>query len=1680
MVWVFLGIGVLFFLLVLFVRSERGQDIIVTKATQYLSKKTETVVSIDKLFITFSGKIDLQGLYVEDQKKDTLVYSKELQAAIPIIPILRGRPIAFHRVSWDGLRAHIYRRDSIEGFNYQFLIDAFDSDEGGGTVKDTAEPSGESPKISVGKVDLTDFKIRYTDSIGGIYAKLNLGKLHFRGDRMDLDKMIFEARELELENTLADLEITKPFPADEEESTAPLPLLSVQDVQLKNVRAHYAMLPDSMAVDADIPDFQATDSRIDLPENQLDFEKIHLDQTYAAIKLWGKGAAPPEPPKNVEGTEFPWPDWNINAGDVVLNDIHFIYQGTQEPPKQTHSFNPDYIELKNFNLNLQDTHLGKEEQLKTQLRELAFTESSGLAVKRLNFNLDLDSTQVTLSDLNVETNKSILEGEVEARYASLEGLIDQPDKTQLNIDIPRLRVDLNEVYTYLPDLKNNPYLKNSTRYKLDSRLKAEGSLAALKVSEGRVNWGPHTRVQLRGNLKNITDVNRLSYDVGRLQIQTLRSDILQFIEDQDYGIRLPDTLQLNGTVRGTLKDYHVQSQLTSSNGSIDLTANYNDGSETYDANLVVRQLNLGELLGQPDMGEVGLQSEIKGSGKSVENLNADAIIDIPVLEFKEYRFSDVKATAHIVDGEGNVELGYTDDNLDFSTLSQVKLDSLSQWVSTQIDVRKADLQKLNFYNKNVVSKLKMTADFEHNDGDMEIQARIDEGIANYEEWDHQLGEVDFKGSLKNKETRFSIESNFLNGEMEANANVHILELALKRQLKRYFRDTIYALDSIRNPVELEMHLRLNENDLVNNVFLPEIRKMDTLKVDIDFKQADELLVSQITLPELQYGDYKLEGLFFNINSGADVAQYILGYENLDAGIFGMYRTFINGDLQEGKLTTNFFAFNEEDEVFYSGHSETTGKEGNIHFHLLPYNLMLNGEDWTIPEDNELVLYKDSIQASDLVLSRAGQKLEIANNLSEIKRPQIGLRLENFELQNLLGLLNPEEGLASGIVQGRLIAVNPRGKLGLLGDLEIGDLHVLEAPLGDLSFRAFSRDTDTYRFKMGLKGEDTDLEAQGRYAAEEGEDSAVKIELDLNRLGFKTIANLSQNELKDASGALTGHFTVEGKTSDLQYDGRLQFEDASFLVTQTNSRFTISDEELLINSRGITINQFAVQDEKGHEFVVDGSILSRKWKDPEFDLKMRANDFQLANSTEEDNDLFYGKLNFDLNGYVQGRMSLPTIFVNIDVNKDTDFTYVYSAAQAGIEKRDGIVEFVNKEHPKQALVKKDSTFLERMKGMQLHAKLNVDKRARLSVTLDPRTGDNIAVSGEAALDYRVNPNGISSLTGRYVIDKGHYKMNLYNLVGREFQFRQGSKIVWNGDPMDADIDVSAIYETKASAAGLMASETGGIGVGEDNQYKRRLPFLVYLNVGGSIDQPELSFALDMPEESRGELGGAVYNKVNQLNDDQGELNRQVFSLLVLKQFFPQSGADGSSGGFTEVARDNLNDALADQLSAFSDELLGSTGVRLNFGIDSYTDYSGQSSQQRTDVNITAEKSLLNDRLIVKAGTDVNVQGDRRPGEESALLGNVSIEYLLTEDGRWRLKGFRKDEYDNVIDGQVFINGIGLIFQRDFTRFSYLWRSFIGNPEKYYTRKREERESAKKQEEQEKAEVQQEEEETQKDN
>ncbi|MGB7843152.1 MAG: translocation/assembly module TamB domain-containing protein, partial [Salinimicrobium sp.] len=538
--------------------------------------------------------------------------------------------------------------------------------------------------------------------------------------------------------------------------------------------------------------------------------------------------------------------------------------------------------------------------------------------------------------------------------------------------------------------------------------------------------------------------------------------------------------------------------------------------------------------------------------------------------------------------------------------------------------------------------------------------------------------------------------------------------------------------------------------------------------------------------------------------------------------------------------------------------------------------------------------------------------------------------------------------------------------------------------------------------------------------------------------------------------------LDGTMADPVYDGNIHFNRAGFTVAMLNAPFVFPDETLRLDNKGFYLNSFEIRDVNGNALVVDGSVNIEELLNPAFDLSFTANNFKALSSTEEDNDLFYGTAIFDATGSVTGDLVMPIVKLDLDVEENTDMTYVIPKATFGVEERQGVVVFVNRENPDRILTRTrgDGESVS-FSGFQLNSYISVQKNATFKVILDKETGDNFQASGEGDLLFDIYPNGRTTMSGRLEINDGHYEMSLYNLVTRKFNIMEGSSIVWAGDPLDADLNITAVYEVETSASALMAPQLTSADLDVKDRYRQELPFLVYLNIDGSITAPKLSFGLDMPEDEQGAIGGQVYGRVQQVNQQENELNKQVFSLLVLNRFFPDSGSDGSSGGTLSFARDNLNEALSDQLNMFSDRLLGETGVNLNFGLDTYTDYQGDAPKTRTQLDINAQKSLFNDRLVVSVGSEVDLQGSSAVNEESPVIGNVSLEYLLTEDGRFRLKAFRKKSFENVIDGQIIISGLSLIFTQEFNRFHELWNEIIRN-EQQKKRKQQEKEKEKDQE------------------
>lgn len=98
------------------------QTFAVTRVANKLSKDLGTKVTVDKVSFRFFNRLILDGLLVQDRKKDTLLYAGNLKADVTDWFIFKDN-IVLKNIELNNSVVKINRNDSV--WNYQFLVDYF-------------------------------------------------------------------------------------------------------------------------------------------------------------------------------------------------------------------------------------------------------------------------------------------------------------------------------------------------------------------------------------------------------------------------------------------------------------------------------------------------------------------------------------------------------------------------------------------------------------------------------------------------------------------------------------------------------------------------------------------------------------------------------------------------------------------------------------------------------------------------------------------------------------------------------------------------------------------------------------------------------------------------------------------------------------------------------------------------------------------------------------------------------------------------------------------------------------------------------------------------------------------------------------------------------------------------------------------------------------------------------------------------------------------------------------------------------------------------------------------------------------------------------------------------------------------------------------------------------------------
>lgn len=1623
--------------LILFVRSPWGQSIIVDKATSYVKEKTGAEIRIGKLFITFSGNIFLEELYLEDLSQDTLLYSRKLEAGVAIAPLLSTGNISVTKLDWEGLTARVSRPEATGKFNFDFLIEAFASDTAqAATPVDTV--AADPISISIAPASLRDFDVIYQDEVMGIDAKILLGELDVDISEIDLEKFFFEIKQVALKNTQVAYLQTKPFPPSEaEETETPMPSLKLDQLLLSNVDVDYVSEPDRMEAKAKIGHFL-----VELPEANLEDQIIHLAKTELTNSSvlyhdFSESPATESQKDEVAASEnvgFVWPEWVVSADKIYIDSTEIEYK-TADVPVTKGTFNAETIALSGLKLDLENVSF-EDRQAAAKLNEFHFSEASGFELAEFQFELELDQKSMQIKDLTLQTNRSNLAASTTLNYASIDDLINFPEKTLITLLVEDTKLDVRDAYFFAPELAQDTLIREIAKAPVFLEGKLDGDLGNINVDKLLLRWSK-TSLAARGTIEQPMDMERLRFDLPNIRMNSTRSDLIRFVDEQAIEIQLPDTLQLQSSVRGALDDVLANVDLKTSLGNITLDGGFqNLQTIAFDADLDVQDLQLGTLLKMPELDTLSFQIKAKGSGADIYTMDAELSSAFERLRLYGTDYSGLNLEGKLVEGAGDVRMWLEAEFLDFDLLTKLDLDSVNSKVDLNLDLKGADFRELGLTGQNSRAKLQLQANFEGNPEAFDLSAHLNDGNILFKDRNYQTGELDVKAHLTPDSTSVDISSKIANGYLRSNSSPNELQTALSGLFTHYLDST-----AVRNPqgdsLVMQVDLTLAPDPLLTEVLLSGLENFDTARVKVDFIQATDSLVAAIDFPYINYGGTEIDSLHVRINADRKDLDMELGFLGLNTGPVAMQKTSLTGVMQNSLLNVEFLTYQEEEilaripfDIGISGDS--------IRVLIIPDDLTLNGTAWEIKGDNSITFSTGDLQFREFELRNGEQSLTIQNDIPGFTEKNIAVEFENFRLETFTGIVNPTDTLAGGALQGQLVVENPFDAMGIMGKLNVDSLIVMDTHLGDLSLDATAKSLGNYVLALGLKDEGVDLELDGSFVADEA-GGTFDVDLDLKQIDMEKIASLSQGQISNGEGFLSGKVTASGTTAEPVYEGEFRFNDASFVPTQLSTKYVFSNEIIRVDNEGIYFDEFTIRDGENNTFSIDGTVFTESYTNPSFDLQLYAENFLAINSTDDENELVYGKASLDADVSITGDLTLPIVRADLRVRDNTDLTVIIPESQADIVERNGVVVFVNKSDPDDILTRTLEESTSAFAGYDIQASLAVDPKASFKVVIDPYTGDNLTIAGDTELRMDVNPNGRVTLTGAYEVNDGFYEMSLYNLISKKFDINPGSRITWNGDPMDATLDIQAIYEVETSPADLMSAQLSGSSSEVQSQYQQRLKFLVYLNVKGELLKPEITFALDMPEGERGAFGGNVYSTVLQINSQEDELNKQVFSLLVLDRFFPSQGSDGSGGGAEAMARNSASQLLSDQMNALSNKLFGDSGFSLGVDVDSYQDYQSGSAQNRTDLNINAQQTLFDERLVINVGSQVGLEGTSQTEENAnVLLANISFEYMLTEDGRWRVRVFRQNQFESIIDGQLFVTGVGLNFNREFTEFKELWK------------------------------------------
>jgi len=1290
--------------------------------------------------------------------------------------------------------------------------------------------------------------------------------------------------------------------------------------------------------------------------------------------------------------------------------------------------NKEVLRFKDLTVNATDFQiLGPEVGMR--VNDLSLLSKRNLRLEKLSTDFKYTKQQMRFDSLQIKTKESILKGNLQFDY-NREDFRDFLNKVNVKASFEESAVAFNEINAYFDEFGKDKTATFSS--------KVSGVLNDLLV-EDLILLSDNTGVRGDFNFKNLFKQEEPFIMTAKMDNVTSSYYQLRGLLPNILGKSIPTSFQKFGqfTIRGdaeiTDSSLDVQVNLNTAIGSsysdLQMTNINNIDDASYRGFISLIDFDLGDFIDNDKFGKTTLDVNVEGRGFVADYLNTEAIGEVYSIDFNNYTYKDVKLSGIIKEELFDGSLTSNDENFKFSFKGLADFSEDRSDFNFIADVDYADFNKLNFISDPVsIFKGNVRMDIAGNTldnitGEIKFENTVYQNINDtYSFDDFAISSTFESDSLRNIQI---ISPDIITGYMKGNFKV--------AELGKLFQNSLGSIYTNYKPFEISDGQQIAFNFKIYNkiisLFLPEVRfGPDTfIRGNIIADEGDFKLTFKS--PDIEAYKNVFENIELKIDNKNPLFNTFLSVDNLETVYYDLKDfSLINTTLKDTLFfRAEFKGGSQFNDSYNLNFYHTFNQNNKSVIGLKKSDVNFKGNNWVLNKtgnrQNKVIVNStlDSIEIREIVMDNGkDEQIRLKGQLADSTFKDLELQFKIVSLNKITPAIDSLK--LDGQVDGFLNILQKEGKYLPSSSLDITDFSVNDMRMGDMEVVVFGNNDLT---EFGVNTWLTE-DGQERFSVSgKINNSKTETTLDLlaslNEFKMEPFAPLGEDIISNIRGLLSGNVRITGDANSPKFNGSLTMNEAGIGIPYLNvnydfaplSRVSLYDQTFYFDN--VVLND-VIFDTRA---TLDGTISHTDFSDWRLGLNLSTNNdrFLILNTEFDEDELYYGT------GFVNGKGSIfgSTNALNIEFDgasaRGTQLKIPLSDVTSV-----GDYSFINFIEKNRSNVVVGERVLDDYQGLELAFDLAVTPDAEVEIVVDRESGSTLKGTGEGLLLFEINTNGKFNMFGEFIVVTGEYRFRRAGLIDKTFTVRPGGNLIWQGDPLSAELSLDAVYALNANPAPLL-DNPGNI--------SRRIPTEVVVRLDGELESPTIDFNIEFPGTNSVIKSELEYR----LQDPTIESNNAFFLLAQGTFINNQTGLNQQAvtGNLIQTASGLLN------------QVLGGNDGKFNFGLSYEQGFedvnAGINTEDRIGVTVSTQ---ISDRVLVNGRVGVPVGG----ATETVIAGDVEIQVLLNEEGTLSAKFFnRQGEIQQFLaEQQGNTQGIGLSYQVDFNNFKELMTKIFKSKER----------------------------------